>query len=240
MIQQCVSTELRRRGREKTISTIISRSLVDEDDPALHAPTKPVGPFYSQEEARRFRDEQGWNMIEDAGRGYRRVVCSPEPLEILEIESIRRLVACEQLVVTCGGGGIPVVRDESGYRGVEAVIDKDRVSSLLGRRLGADRFVISTDVEGVCLNYNTPRQKMFRTLPADRAEELVQEEVFPEGSMRPKVESALNFARETGGEAIVGALDNLREMIRGEAGTRILPEGDITYYDQGEPDSLPD
>jgi carbamate kinase len=230
MIQQCLTAELMNRGLNHTVSTLISRSMVDEDDPAFDNPTKPVGPFFSEEEAEQMREEKGWEMIEDAGRGYRRVVYSPEPLRILEINAVRQLVEAQNVVITCGGGGVPVVREGNELKGVEAVIDKDRASSLLAQQMDVDRFIITTDVDAVYLDYGTDEQKKLKTLSVEHANQYLESDEFPEGSMGPKVEAAIRFAQKTGRDAMIGALDNLEEILMNKSGTRIGRELETTFY----------
>ncbi|MFB6355829.1 MAG: carbamate kinase [bacterium] len=238
MIQQCVTAELLNRGLNHTVSTIISRSMVDSDDPALENPTKPIGPFYSEEEAEEIRNEKDWKLIDDSGRGYRRVVVSPKPLRILEINAIRRLVDNKQIVITCGGGGVPVMREGNELKGVEAVIDKDRASSLLAEQLNVDQFVISTDVDAVHIGYGTPKEQKVKTMSIETARQYLDHGEFPAGSMGPKVEAAADFAEATGTEAIIGGLDNLDQMLKGRSGTRIGPALDTTFYEpQFEPSS---
>jgi carbamate kinase len=188
----------------------------------MEHPTKPIGPFYSRADAERRRDTLGWSVVEDAARGWRRVVPSPEPLEIVEEASIRALIHTGALVIAVGGGGIPVMRAGRGLRGVEAVIDKDRASALLAARLGVDLFVISTDADRVYLNYKKADQR-----PVDRATatEMAQHYAagqFPPGNMGPKVESALRFLRDGGREVIITSYERLYDAVRGDAGTHII------------------
>lgn len=199
-------------GREP--ACVITSVRVAPDDPAFDRPTKPIGPFYSAEQAEQLERERGWTLVSDANRGYRRVVPSPQPLEIVELEVIRRL-AETAVVIACGGGGIPVVRRGERLAGVDAVIDKDRASALLAHELGAKRLVILTEVPAVYRNFGEPEQEELRTLSAAEAEELLP--TFAEGSMRPKVEAALAF----GGETLITSFDALEPALRGDGGTRI-------------------
>lgn len=199
-------------GREP--ACVITSVRVAPDDPAFDRPTKPIGPFYSAEQAEQLERERGWTLVSDANRGYRRVVPSPQPLEIVELEVIRRL-AETAVVIACGGGGIPVVRRGERLAGVDAVIDKDRASALLAHELGAKRLVILTEVPAVYRNFGEPEQEELRTLSVAEAEELLP--TFAEGSMRPKVEAALAF----GGETLITSFDALEPALRGDGGTRI-------------------
>ena len=203
-------------GREAVV--VLTRVVVAADDPAFASPSKPVGPFYDAARAQELQGERGWQMREDAGRGWRRVVPSPRPLEILELESVRALLATGAVAVACGGGGIPVVRREGRADGVDAVIDKDHASALLAAGLGADRLLILTQVSAVERDFGTPDAEPLRQLSPARDERLLGD--LPAGSMRPKVEAAFAFVQETGGEATITSAEALRN---GEAGTRIVP-----------------
>jgi carbamate kinase len=195
---------------------VVTHVVVDETDPAFRDPTKPVGPFYSEERARELRREREWTLHEDSNRGWRRVVASPRPLRVVEIDAVRTLAAAGSLVVAVGGGGIPVA--EGRYDGVEAVIDKDHASALLARELGADRLVILTQVPAVYRNFESDKRTRVAELQPDRDEAILAE--LPAGSMRPKVEAALDFVRATGAEALITSAEALKN---GEAGTRIVP-----------------
>jgi carbamate kinase len=193
---------------------VLTHVRVAADDPAFDRPTKPIGPFYSAEQGEQLQRERGWAMVSDANRGYRRVVPSPQPLEIVELEVIRRLSE-SAVAIACGGGGIPVVRRGDRLTGVDAVIDKDRASALLARGLGAERLIILTEVPAVFRNFGSPGQQEIRSLPADQAEALLPE--LAEGSMRPKVEAALAFGRET----LITNFDALESALAGGGGTRV-------------------
>ncbi len=194
----------------------------------MQHPTKPVGPFYSRADAEERRRLLGWQIVEDAARGYRRVVPSPEPIEIVELEVIRDLVNNGVLVVACGGGGIPVVRSNArsngGVKGVEAVIDKDRASALLASQLGADVFAISTDTDYVYLDYKKPTQRPLKLVTASEMEAHYKAGHFPPGNMGPKVESVLRFLRSGGKEAVITTYDHLCDAVDGTAGTRIVSD----------------
>ena len=203
---------------------LVTQTIVSADDPAMANPTKPIGPFYSRAEAEERKRVFGWQIVEDAARGYRRVVPSPEPKEIVELEVIRTLVDQGMLVVACGGGGIPVVRSNGGVKGVEAVIDKDRASALLASSLGVDVFAISTDAECVYLDYRKPTQRKLTRVTAAEMEEYYRAGQFPPGNMGPKVESALRFLQAGGREVIITSYEHLCAAVRGEAGTHIVPD----------------
>ena len=194
---------------------VLTHVRVAPDDPAFDRPTKPIGPFYSEQEAERLERERGWALISDANRGHRRVVPSPEPLEVVELDVIRHLIDADAVVIACGGGGIPVVRRGGRLSGVDAVIDKDRASALLARGLDAERLIILTEVPAVYLDFGGPGQEELRELTAGQAEQLLPG--LAEGSMRPKVEAALAFGRET----LITNFDALEAGLAGDAGTRI-------------------
>jgi carbamate kinase len=210
-----IAAELRPVLSGKEPACILTHVRVAADDPAFDRPTKPIGPFYDAEQAQALERERGWLLVLDADRGYRRVVPSPEPLEIVELEVIRRLAETRVVAIACGGGGIPVVRRGGRLAGVDAVIDKDRASALLARGLEADRLVILTEVPAVYRNFGEPDQEELLELSATDAESLLPQ--LPEGSMRPKVESALAF----GGETLITNFDALGSALAGQAGTRI-------------------
>lgn len=197
---------------------LLTHVVVEEGDPAFERPTKPIGPFYSGEQARTLEAERGWTVVEEQGRGWRRAVPSPRPLEIVEAAQIRALLSAGTIPVVCGGGGIPVVRREGRLRGVDAVIDKDRASAVLAAELEAERLLILTDVPAVKRAFGTPDEEELRELSAQQAEELLPE--LAEGSMRPKVEAAISTAR-AGGETIITSLDGVEAALEGRAGTRI-------------------
>jgi carbamate kinase len=222
MIQQLLGNELLKRGVDTPVVTVVNQVVVDGDDPAFRKPSKPIGPFYDETKAKLYAKEEGWTVVEDAGRGWRRVVPSPFPLEIVELEAIRTLLQAGFVVIGGGGGGIPVVRDEEGnLRGREAVIDKDHASSLLASGIEADLFLISTAVERVYLNYGQPNQKALDHMSVDEAEEYLREGHFPPGSMGPKIEAVIQFLESGGKESLITSPENLARALRGEAGTRI-------------------
>jgi carbamate kinase len=212
-----ISSELRPALEGRAPVCVLTHVRVGADDPAFDRPTKPIGPFYSAEEAEGLERERGWALVSDANRGHRRVVPSPVPLEIVELDVIRRLVEGDAVAIACGGGGIPVVRRGDRLVGVDAVIDKDRASALLARGLGADRLLILTEVPAVYRSFGERDQEEIRELSGAEAEELLPE--LAEGSMRPKIESALTF----GGETLITNFDALEEALAGKAGTRVGP-----------------
>jgi carbamate kinase len=202
----------------RPVAVVMTRVAVDESDPAFQNPTKPVGPFYDAERARALEEERGWVVKEDAGRGWRRVVPSPRPLEVLELEAVRTLLDHGVVVVAAGGGGVPVVSRDGRHDGIDAVIDKDHASALLAAGLGAEQLVILTQVPAVYEGFETDERRALAELRSGRDDEIVER--LPAGSMRPKVEAAFRFVRETGGEALITSAEGLE---KGEAGTRIVP-----------------
>ncbi|HHX51103.1 MAG TPA: carbamate kinase [Clostridia bacterium] len=221
MIQQSLINQLQVSGLNKNVVTVLTQVVVDRNDPAFLNPSKPVGPFYGREEAEKKMKEKGETWMEDSGRGWRKVVPSPKPQEIVELDTIQILVKNGIIVVAAGGGGIPVIKEGSQLAGVEAVIDKDLASSLLARNLGADILVIATDVLYVAIDYGTPQQKNLKTLTTDEARTYLESGQFGRGSMCPKVEAALSFAA-SGGEALITSLSDLEKGVKGLAGTRII------------------
>jgi carbamate kinase len=206
---------------ERPVVCVLTHVRVDEGDPAFEQPTKPVGPFYAEEQARTLESERGWAVVQDAGRGWRRVVPSPEPLEIVEVAAIRTLLAAGTIAVACGGGGIPVSSRNGRLTGLDAVIDKDRASSVLAIALGAERLVIVTDVDAVNRGWGTSAQEEVRELDVRAAEALLPE--LAAGSMGPKLEAALAFTRTAGHTALITSAAALAEALAGSAGTRITP-----------------
>ncbi len=225
MLQQNLQNELYQRGIKKNVATVITQVLVDINDPAFQNPTKPIGGFMSEEEAKRRESELGWRVVEDAGRGWRRVVASPQPKEVVEFDTVSALLNAGVVVVTVGGGGIPVYDKGNGdYIGAPAVIDKDYASSLLARSLKADLFLISTAVEKVALNYGKPDQKWLDTITLEEARRYLAEgKHFAKGSMAPKIQAAIWYLEAGGKEAIITNPENIGRALRGETGTHILP-----------------
>jgi carbamate kinase len=225
MMQQALQNELRRLHLDRMVVTLVTQVVVDERDPAFRRPTKPIGPFYTQERARTLAREKGWTVVEDAGRGYRRVVPSPKPLEIVEIDAVRKLVGEGMIVIAAGGGGIPVSRQWDGaLHGVEAVIDKDLASSLLGRLLGVEMLVIVTGVDRVALHFGKPEQRDLTAASASELERWLGEGHFPPGSMAPKIQASIEFVRNGGSSVVITSPEKVREALEGRAGTKILPD----------------
>jgi carbamate kinase len=229
LLEQSLQTELQQAGLHVPVASVLTQSLVSVDDPSMQHPSKPIGPFYSRADAEERQRLFGWEIVEDAARGYRRVVPSPEPIDIVELEVIRDLVRQGVIVIACGGGGIPVVMKHGRLQGVEAVIDKDRASALLAFRLGADLFVISTDTDYVYLDYKKPTQRPLRHVGAAELEKYAKAGHFPPGNMGPKIESVLRFLRAGGKEAIITSCENLCHAVMDSDGTHVLAE-----HDRGE------
>ncbi|ABX30818.1 carbamate kinase [Petrotoga mobilis SJ95] len=221
MISQMLKNVLTAEHIEKDVSSIVTQVLVDKNDPAFNNPSKPIGPFYTEEEANTFIKEKGWSMVEDAGRGWRRVVPSPEPLEIIEIRAIKQLVRDNNITIAAGGGGIPVVKEENKLKGVEGVIDKDRASALLAIELDADEFIILTAVEKVFINFNKPNQQAISSMTVNQAIQYMKEGHFSKGSMLPKIEACTNFVLKTGRSALITDLTKLVDALEGKTGTII-------------------
>ncbi|MEO5939349.1 MAG: carbamate kinase, partial [Candidatus Limnocylindrales bacterium] len=208
--------------------------VVDEDDQAFRQPTKPIGPFYSREDADDRAARDGWTMIEDSGRGYRRVVASPEPIRIVEIDQIRTLVDAGFVVIAVGGGGVAVIETGPGrYRGAEAVIDKDRASALLAASLEVPLLILSTGVEQVAVHFRQPDERWLDRITVSEARQYLEEGEFPKGSMGPKIEAAISFIAHGGQEALITTPPSLERAIAGTTGTRIVPDAAIV------PDATP-
>ena len=224
-LQQCLQNEFYHRGIKKNVATIITQTLVDKNDPAFKKPSKPIGGFMDEAEARRREHEMGWTVVEDAGRGWRRVVASPDPKEIVEFESIKALIDAGVVVISTGGGGIPVIDKGTGdYMGVAAVIDKDFGSSLLAQNLGADLFLISTAVEKVAIHFGRPDQTWIdRMTMAEAKKYLAEGTHFAKGSMAPKIEAILRFLEHGGKQALITNPENIGRALKGETGTWIVP-----------------
>lgn len=222
-IQQAMQNEFRKRKLKRSVATVVTQTLVDKNDPAFQKPSKPIGQFYKKEEAEdRMRTEK-WTMVEDAGRGWRRVVPSPKPMRIIEAEVIKHLVKDGYIVVAAGGGGIPVVQDEKGnLRGTAAVIDKDLASAVLAKEIAANVLVISTAVEKVCLNFGKPDQKVLDKMTVAEAKQYVTEGHFKPGSMLPKVQACIQFIENGGNEALITCPEKLSDALGGKTGTRLV------------------
>lgn len=225
MIVQCLENALAEEGIQREVTAVVTRVEVAKDDPAFGDPTKPIGPFYTEAEARRLAAERGWAVHEDAGRGWRRVVPSPRPVSILELHGIRTLVDAGHIVIAAGGGGVPVVIHPDGSgEGVEAVVDKDRASAILASKLGMDALVIVTGVSHASLRFGRPDQEDLGCITASEAERYLEAGEFGEGSMKPKIESALAFLRDGGREVVITSPDELPEALAGRTGTRVVPD----------------
>jgi carbamate kinase len=223
-IQQALENEVHRRGLKKSVVTVVTQTLVNRDDAAFASPAKPIGEFYTREQAEDRMRVEKWTMIEDAGRGWRRVVASPIPVRIVESEVVRHLVKEGYVVIAAGGGGIPVVADENGIlRGVAAVIDKDLASAVLAKEIGADMLVISTAVEKVCLNFGTPGQRALDSMTVAEARRFMAEGHFKPGSMLPKIEACVQFVTNSGHEALITCPEALPAALDGHTGTRLVP-----------------
>lgn len=221
-LQQAIREELKSRGIDRECVTVVTQVVVDENDPGFRHPTKPVGSFYTKEEAETIAAEKGFTFVEDAGRGWRRVVPSPIPKRIVELKVVEQLVEAGDIVITVGGGGIPVVETEEGLRGVAAVIDKDRASALLARDVRADRLIILTAVDRVCVNFNKPDQQELAEMSLEDCERYIAEKQFAPGSMLPKVESCMDFVRGSqNGTALITSLVRAAEALEGKTGTVI-------------------
>ncbi len=225
MIQQTLRGVLEERGMPRPVATVITQVVVDSKDPAYQTPSKPIGPFLSRQQAEQRRPAAagGWSVVEDAGRGWRRVVASPQPLEIVELDAIRRCLINGIAVIAVGGGGIPVVREEHRLRGIEAVIDKDRASGLLAAHLRADLLMISTSIDRLAIHFGKPNQQFLSELMLDDARRYLAEGHFPAGSMGPKIEAAIFYLERGGKQVIITSPENLRLALERKAGTSIRP-----------------
>lgn len=222
MFARALTNEFKNRKMDKQVAAVVTQTVVDRNDDAFQHPTKPIGSFMGEEEAKRRASEDGWVVVEDAGRGWRRVVASPKPVDILEKDAIKALIDAGIIVVGVGGGGIPVVREPNGdIEGVEAVIDKDFGSSLLATMIGADLFVISTAVEKVAINFNKPDQKWLEKLTLEEAKQYASDGHFAKGSMLPKIEAIIKFLENGGKKALITNPENIGRALQGETGTWI-------------------
>lgn len=224
LLQQNLVNDLRARGIDKAVVTVVTQVEVDRNDPAFRKPSKPIGSFMSAEEAEKRRVDEGWDVIEDAGRGWRRVVASPRPLRIVEIDAIRSLLEAGFVVVGVGGGGIPVVADENGdLKGIAAVIDKDSASAILAAEIDAELFLISTSVDQVALDFGTPDQRWVDRMTLEEARaRLAEGRHFAPGSMAPKIQAVIAFLEAGGSEALITSPVNIERALAGETGTRIV------------------
>jgi carbamate kinase len=223
-LQQNIQNELKKRGIDKPVATVITQVRVDPNDPAFQAPAKPIGSFMEESEAKKKEEELDWDVVEDAGRGWRRVVASPIPVEIMELAAIKALINTGSVTITVGGGGIPVIETEEGVVGTAAVIDKDFASAFLANEINADLLLISTAVEKVALNFGTPDQvDVDQMTVAEAKKYLAEGKHFAKGSMEPKIKAIVKFLEEGGKEAIITNPENIGRALKGETGTRIIP-----------------
>lgn len=221
-LQQAIEAEFVSRKMRRRVATVVSQVEVDMEDEAFVNPTKPIGSFYTEKEAKKLMAESGDVYKEDAGRGWRKVVASPQPKKICELATIKKLVEEHNVVITCGGGGIPVVTTEQGYKGVDAVIDKDRTSALLASSLDADILLILTAVEQVKINFNTPEEEGLTLISVEEAKKYMENGEFAAGSMLPKIEACISFLKRPGKKAIITSLEAARDAVSGKLGTTIV------------------
>ncbi|WHI70213.1 carbamate kinase [Staphylococcus epidermidis] len=222
-LQESLQNELHSMGIDKQVVTLVTQVEVDEGDPAFNSPSKPIGLFYTKEEANRIQQEKGYQFVEDAGRGYRRVVPSPQPISIIELESIKTLVENDTLVIAAGGGGIPVIREQhDSFKGIDAVIDKDKTSALLGADIHCDQLIILTAIDYVYINYHTDQQQALKTTNIDTLKTYIEEKQFAKGDMLPKIESAISFIENNpNGSVLITSLNQLDATLEGKIGTLI-------------------
>ena len=225
MIQQSLTNRLRREGIDRCVVTVLTQVIVDKHDKAFSNPTKPIGPFFTEEDAERFRKQKGWHIVEDSYRGYRRVVASPNPLKIVEERAIKGLLETGDIVIAAGGGGIPVIMKEDGdLEGVDVVVDKDLASSILARDIKANCLMMLTGVEQVFLNFKQPNERALKALTVKEAQRYLKEGHFPPGSMGPKIQAAINFLNWGGEIAIITSIEKVKEALEGITGTKITKD----------------
>jgi carbamate kinase len=222
LLSQAIGDALASAGRPRSVAAVMTQVVVRKDDPAFARPTKPIGPFFSEGRARRLAAARGWDVAEDAGRGWRRVVASPEPIEVVESPEIRRLLEAGEIVVACGGGGVPVARVGDELVGVDAVIDKDFAAALIGRLVGATSLLLLTGVERVALDFGTPEERPIEEMTVAEARGHLADGQFPPGSMGPKVDAATQFIEAGGREAVISSLERAADALAGRTGTRIV------------------
>jgi carbamate kinase len=223
MLEKAIINELRKNSLDKEVATLITQVIVDKDDPAFENPTKPIGPFYSKYRAQMLAREKKWDMIEDAGRGYRKVVPSPRPIDVVPKKILHDLVHAGSVVIAAGGGGIPIIINGRGlFQGVEAVIDKDYAASLIAREVKADLFVILTNVDRVCLNFGQPEEEPLAILDIKEAQKHLEEDQFPPGSMGPKIRAAIEYIQSGGKEVLITSANHLKAALINRSGTKII------------------
>lgn len=221
LLSDAIGDALERSGRERTVAAIVTQVVVDADDPGFAHPTKPIGPFFSAGKAKRLADARGWDVTEDSGRGWRRVVASPVPIEVVEWAQVKALLRDKQIVIACGGGGIPVARSGGSLQGVEAVIDKDLAAALVGALVKAKTLLLLTGVERAAVDFGTDKVRWLDTMTIAEARAYMADGQFPAGSMGPKVDAAIRFVEGGGREAIITSLDKTAEALAGTTGTRV-------------------
>jgi carbamate kinase len=221
LLSTAIGDALQASGRERTVSAVVTQVVVDQDDPGFQHPTKPIGPFFSQGRAKRLAEARGWDVAEDSGRGWRRVVASPVPIEVVEWPQVKALLRDKQVVIACGGGGIPVARSHGLLHGVEAVIDKDLAAALVGSLVNAKTLLLLTGVEKVAVDFGKDTERLLDTMNVVEAKAHMADGQFPAGSMGPKVDAAIRFVEGGGRQAIITSLDKTAEALAGTTGTRI-------------------
>lgn len=222
MLEKAIINEFRKESLDKEVATLVTQVVVDREDPAFENPSKPVGPFYTKYRAQILAREKKWKMIEDSGRGFRKVVPSPKPIDIVPKKIIRDLVRSGKIVIASGGGGIPVIINGRGFfEGVEAVIDKDYAASLIAREVKVDLFIILTNVDRVYLNYGTPKESPINTMTAKQAKDYITQGQFPPGSMGPKIKAAVEYIESGGKEVLITSADYLKASLINRSGTKI-------------------
>jgi carbamate kinase len=225
MLEKALLNELRKNSIDKDIATLMTQIVVDRDDPAFEKPTKPIGPFYSKYRAQMLVKEKKWVMVEDSGRGYRKVVPSPHPIDVIPKRIIHNLVHSGKIVIAAGGGGIPVIINGNGlFQGVEAVIDKDFASGLIAREVGCDLFIILTNVPNISLNFGTPEEKPVSRMTIGEAKKHLEDGQFPPGSMGPKVQAAIEYIETGGSEVLITSASHLKAALLNRSGTKIVGE----------------
>jgi carbamate kinase len=223
ILQQTLENHLRKRGRQTQVVSLVTQVLVQKRDKAFERPSKPIGPFYTKKQADQLHRKLGWSMMDDAGRGHRRVVPSPMPQRVVERRAVKKLIRQGAVVISCGGGGVPVILERNRFKGVEAVIDKDLASAVLAGNIDAQMLIILTDVEKVSLNYGTPKERAIDTMTMEEAQRYMDQGHFPQGSMGPKVQAAILYlTKERRGQVIITSTDSLLKALGGKTGTRII------------------